>query len=44
MRLIGGVLSEDPDERGMEAAWAASSLERIKARRAAELLALECAR
>ncbi|VXC08638.1 WS/DGAT/MGAT family O-acyltransferase [Nocardioides sp. AX2bis] len=35
VRLIGGVLSEDPAERGMEAAWAASSLARIEARRAA---------
>ncbi len=34
VRLIGGVLSEDPDERGMEAAWAASSLERSRTRRA----------
>ena len=34
VRLIGGVLSDDPDERGMEAPWAASSLERCRARRA----------
>ncbi len=34
VRLIGGVLSEDPDERGMEAAWAASSSQRAADRAA----------